>query len=91
MNPESDLSYLVGYNLLGEVELLNLPQTENLIEPVVSKLIVSPQCIPSVLTTWAESQVSVSDLCFSLRPLPCHSLFLVDGKLCFTSRHTLPS
>lgn len=46
MSPESDLSYLVGYNLLGEAELLNLPQTENLIEPVVSKLIAPPQSIP---------------------------------------------
>lgn len=65
MSPESNLSYLVGYNLL-EVELLNLSQTENLIEPVVSELIASPQSIPSILTAWAESQVSVADLCFSV-------------------------
>lgn len=86
MSPESNLSsYLVGYNLLGEVELLNLSQTETLIEPVVSELIASPQSIPSILTAWAESQVSVGDLCFSVRPSPCHSLFPDDGKLCFTS------
>lgn len=86
MSPESDRSsYLLGYNLLGEVELLNLSQTENLIEPVVSELIASPQSIPSILTAWAESRVSIGDLCFSDRLLPCHSLFPVDGKLCFTS------